>query len=142
MDCIFCKIIKGEIPCRKIYEDDFTLAFLDIAEDVDGHTVVIPKKHMENILDCDVGTMHHVMDAVQRISIHYVENCGFTGVNLLNASGESAGQSVSHLHFHLIPRKPADGIDVWPKFTGSRLPVEQIHSLLEMGGDTDAAGNK
>lgn len=131
MDCIFCKIINGELPSRKIYEDDFTLAFLDVAEDVDGHTLVVPKKHVKSILDCDLETLHHVMDTVRKVSAHYTENCGYTGVNLLNASGESAQQSVPHLHFHLIPRREADGVDTWPQFTGSRLPIEEMHQLLK-----------
>lgn len=135
MNCIFCKIISGEIPSRKIYEDDFTLAFLDAAEDVDGHTLVIPKKHVQNIFDCDPETLHHVLDMVQKVSAHYAENCGYTGVNLLNASGQTAGQSVPHFHIHVIPRKNADGIDAWPNFTGSRLPAEQIHSILKMKGE-------
>ena len=75
-DCIFCKIIKGEIPGMKIYEDDYTYAFLDIAKDVDGHTLVIPKKHVESLLECDSETMTHVMETVQKISRHYVDDCG------------------------------------------------------------------
>ena len=71
-DCIFCKIIKGEIPCYKIYEDEYTFAFLDIAGDVDGHTLVIPKKHCKNILDCDEKTLEYVMKTVQKISKHFL----------------------------------------------------------------------
>lgn len=113
-ECIFCKIIKGEIPSYKIYEDDYVYAFLDIACDCYGHTLVVPKKHCENVLDCDSVSLAHVLPAVQKISRHFVEDCGFDGVNVLNASGASAEQSVFHLHFHIIPRKANDGIHSWP----------------------------
>ena len=111
MDCVFCKIISGDIPSFKIYEDEYTLAFMDIAKDVDGHIVVIPKAHIKSILDCDVGTLNHLMFTVKKIANHLVDNCGYDGVNLLNASDESAGQSVPHFHIHIIPRKNNDGID-------------------------------
>ena len=74
-DCIFCKIIKGEIPSFKIYEDDYTYAFLDIAKDMDGHTLVIPKNHCRSILECSAEDLGHVMETVQKISRHYIEDC-------------------------------------------------------------------
>lgn len=112
-NCIFCKILKGDVPSYKIYEDDKTYAFLDIANDSYGHTVVIPKKHCTNVLDCDETDFQAVMAAVQKISRHYVNDCGFTGVNILNASGKSAQQSVFHLHIHIIPRMTGDGLNTW-----------------------------
>ena len=130
--CIFCKIIKGEIPSYKIYEDEYTYAFLDIAKDVDGHTLVIPKKHVENILDCDNETLHHVMDTVKKIANHYVDNCGYNGVNILNANDKSAQQSVFHLHFHIIPRKNEDGIDAFPHFNGANHPLDEMHNKLKL----------
>ena len=113
-DCIFCKIIKGEIPSYKIYEDDKTYAFLDIKRDTIGHTLVIPKQHCTNILDCDEEYLSAVANAVKKISNHYVDNCGFSGVNIINASGVSAQQTVFHFHVHIIPRKDDDGMDLWP----------------------------
>ncbi len=113
-DCIFCKIVKGEVPSYKIYEDDYVLAFLDIAGDCYGHTLVVPKKHCVNVLDCDKVTLAHILPAVQKIANHFVDDCGFDGVNIFNASGASAEQSVFHLHFHIIPRKENDGIHAWP----------------------------
>lgn len=113
-DCIFCKIIKGEIPSHKIYEDDMTYAFLDIARDSYGHTLVIPKKHCANVLDCANKYLEAVSKTVKKIAVHYTQDCGFDGVNILNASGESAQQTVFHLHFHIVPRKKDDGIDMWP----------------------------
>ena len=131
-DCIFCRIVNQEIPCMKIYEDTHTLVFLDIAEDVDGHMLAVPKKHVKNLLDCDADTLRHLMDIVKKIAVYCVENCGYEGVNLLNASGESAGQSVSHFHIHIIPRKENDGIDAWPSFKGSQKPLYELHRILAM----------
>ena len=132
MDCIFCKIVDGEIPSRKIYENEHAMVFMDIAKDVDGHMVAIPKKHVKSLLDCDNDTLHHLMDAVKEISAHCVNKCGYEGVNLLNASDESAGQSVPHFHIHIIPRKSNDGIDAWPQFSGANYEIEEIYRKLKM----------
>jgi len=132
MDCIFCKIIKGDIPCYKIYEDEHTLAFLDIAKDVDGHTLVIPKKHITNILDSDAETLNHVMNTVKLISNHYVDNCGFSGVNILINNGSSAEQAVPHLHMHIIPRLENDNIYVYPKFEGAKYSLEETLKKLKI----------
>lgn len=129
-DCIFCKIIKGEIPSCKIYEDDKVYAFLDIACDAVGHTLVIPKKHCTNVLDCDKQYLDAVIEAVQKISKHYVEDCGFEGVNIINASGESAQQSVFHLHFHIVPRKSNDGLNLWPLNDKQEMDLQAICKKL------------
>ncbi len=131
-DCIFCKIIKGDIPSYKIYEDEFTYAFLDIACDTVGHTLVIPKKHCTNVLDCDAESLSHVMATVQKIAKHYVDNCGFSGVNVLNASGKSAEQTVFHLHFHVIPRKDNDGVSAWPFHDKLDLDLADLHNQLKL----------
>ena len=131
-DCIFCKIIKGDIPCMKIYEDEHTIAFMDIAKDVDGHMLVIPKKHVTDIFDADEQTLHHVMDTVKKVADHCVADCGYEGVNILNANSPCAGQTVFHLHFHLIPRKTGDSIPGFPKFSGALQPIEQMHQKLKM----------
>ncbi|MDE6594776.1 MAG: HIT family protein [Oscillospiraceae bacterium] len=130
MDCIFCKIVSGQVPCMKVYEDEHTLVFMDIAGDVDGHMVAIPKKHIENILDCDTESLNQLMLAVKKVSNHCVENCGFDGVNLLNASDSSAGQSVPHFHIHIIPRKKNDGIDAWPKFEGAKEDLTEMWNKI------------
>lgn len=132
MSCIFCKIINGEIPSYKVYEDEYTLVFMDIAKDVDGHMVAIPKKHVKNILDCDEITLNNLIKTIKKISNYCVEKCGYDGVNLLNASDESAGQSVAHLHFHIIPRKKNDGIDAWPKFDGAKKEINEIYEKIKI----------
>lgn len=131
-NCIFCKIIAGEIPGMKIYEDEYTYAFLDIAKDVDGHTLVIPKKHSESLLECDSETLGHVMDSVKKISSHYVKNCEYEGVNLFNCTNECAGQSVFHFHMHIIPRKSGDGIKGVPSFDGAKNPLEETLGKLKI----------
>lgn len=130
MDCVFCGIVSGEIPCMKVYEDEHALVFMDIAKDVDGHMVAIPKKHVGNILDCDEETLTQLMLAVKRVCNRCVGEGGYDGVNLLNASDASAGQSVPHFHMHLIPRKKNDGIDAWPSFQGAQEELSDVWQRL------------
>ncbi|MBQ7307587.1 MAG: HIT family protein [Clostridia bacterium] len=130
-NCVFCKIIKGEIPSYKIYEDENTLAFLDISKDIDGHTLVIPKNHCKNMLDCEDETLSKVIQTVKKVSNHYVNDCGYDGVNILNANNEASGQSVFHLHFHIIPRKKDDNENAWPKFSGAKNTLEDTHNKLK-----------
>ena len=132
MDCVFCKIVNGDIHSLKVYEDEHTLVFMDIAKDVDGHMIAIPKKHVKCILDCDTETLCHLMVTVKKISNHCIDDCGYEGVNLLNASDESAGQSVPHFHIHIIPRKSGDGIDAWPKFDGANHEIEELFQKLRI----------
>lgn len=126
MDCIFCNIAAGRLPCKKVYEDAHALVFMDIAGDVDGHMLAIPKQHAETIFDCDAETLGRLMSAVKFVSDRCAEKCGYDGVNLLHASGGSAGQTVPHFHIHIIPRKAGDGIDAWPKFEGAKTSVDEI----------------
>lgn len=130
--CIFCDIIKGEIPSFKIYEDEYTYAFLDIAGDVYGHTLVIPKKHCENILDADSETLSHVMNSVSKIANHYVDKCGFAGVNLINCSGKDAEQSVYHLHMHILPRQTDDNLKIYPTLSKQNFDMQDICDKLHM----------
>ncbi len=110
-DCLFCKIVVGDVPCTKIYEDDNVLAFLDIAPLAKGHCLVIPKKHAEFI--CDVTEIGYVAEIVQKIAKALSELND--GVNVLQNNGKSAGQLVPHVHFHLIPRNDNDSVslDSW-----------------------------
>lgn len=110
-DCIFCKIVAGEIPCKKVYEDNDVLAFLDISGDYKDHTLVIPKRHCTNILDASSCKLTACAKALNKISNTYIQK-GYHGVNVFNNSGECSGQSVMHLHFHIIPRKNGDGYNI------------------------------
>lgn len=132
MDCVFCKIVRGGLPCKKVYEDAHSLVIMDIAGDVDGHMLALPKKHCESIFDCEEESLSALMHAVKRVAGHLTEHCGYDGVNLLNASGGSAGQSVPHFHIHLIPRKAGDGIDAWPAFKGATAGIDEIWEKIKL----------
>ena len=103
-DCIFCKIIEGKIPSAKVYEDDDVLAFLDISQTTEGHTLVVPKEHYDNFLATPKDIMHKVMDVAQRIGQAEIMVPGAKGINILSNVNKEAGQSVFHFHVHVIPR--------------------------------------
>lgn len=113
-NCVFCKIVNDELPSFKIYEDKFTFAFLDNSGDFYGHILVVPKKHYENVFDCSKTMLGHLMNATKKICNHLVNECGFSGVNILNSNGKSAEQTVFHLHIHLIPRMENDNFKIFP----------------------------
>lgn len=102
--CVFCEIIAGNIPGAKVYEDDDVLAILDLSQVTRGHTLVMPKKHYANLIEADEETVLKCMKVIHRLSAQLVKNTGASGLNVLNNCGAVAGQSVEHLHFHLIPR--------------------------------------
>ena len=104
MDCIFCKIINKEIPGKIVYEDDVCLAFLDLSQTTLGHTLVIPKKHYDSILECDKDTLGHVMNVAKDIANSYELKLNAKGFNILTNVHEVAGQTVHHFHVHIIPR--------------------------------------
>ena len=103
-ECIFCKIVSGEIPCYKVYEDDDVLAFLDISQTTPGHTLVVSKKHYKNLLYVPKDILAKVMGAAQRVAQAQVASLGAKGVNIINNTNEIAGQTVMHFHVHVIPR--------------------------------------
>ena len=105
MDCLFCKIVAGEIPCHKVYEDDRTIAFLDIYPICVGHTLVIPKAHATHVLDASLGDAYAMMAAVKKIAPLILQAADADGFNLAMNNGESAGQEIPHTHFHIMPRK-------------------------------------
>lgn len=102
--CIFCEIIKGNIPSTKIYEDNDVIAILDIAQTTKGHTLVMPKKHFDSILDVDKDTLGKLINVTQDLSKKITTNLQANGFNLLVNTNEVAGQTVKHLHIHIIPR--------------------------------------
>ena len=101
MDCLFCKIINGDIPCFKIYENDDVLAFLDINPDTDGHTLIIPKKHFTDLDDIDLKTLESINKASKEIKKMLEEKLGCIGISLLQNNGSC--QEVKHYHLHLKP---------------------------------------
>lgn len=130
-DCIFCSIAKGEKPSYKLYEDNNTIAFLDINPVSNGHLLVVPKQHFENIFDVPNDILANLSRTFSAMANLCRDKLGATGVNILNASGKDAQQTVFHLHFHIVPRYENDGLDLWPHGTAPALkPVNDIHKLL------------
>lgn len=116
-DCLFCKIIKGDIPCTKVYEDAFSFAFLSINPNNHGHTIVIPKRHCRNMLDMEEVTASTLALAVRRISKGVHKGMKADGVNIIMNNEVLAGQVIFHAHFHIIPRFTNDGLKIWDKST-------------------------
>ncbi len=108
-DCIFCLIAAGKIPAKKVYEDSKVLAFLDINPVTEGHTLVIPKTHHENISDIPDAELGVVFKAVKKIATNLKEKLGADGLNIMQNNGKVAGQEIPHFHVHIIPRKINDG---------------------------------
>ena len=102
-NCIFCAIAEGEIPSFKVYEDDVALAYLDINPFSFGHTLVIPKVHTEGLLDTPDETLAAVLARVKKIAAHIKTALPCDGFNILQNNGPAAGQTVPHLHFHIVP---------------------------------------
>lgn len=103
-NCIFCKIANKEIPGKIVYEDDICLAFLDLSQTTNGHTLVIPKKHYKNFLEVDDDVLCHLIKVTKKIANQIVINLDAKGVNILTNANEIAGQTVMHFHLHIIPR--------------------------------------
>lgn len=109
-DCVFCKIIEGEIPSYKVYEDDKTVAFLDAEPVSKGHTLVIPKEHVENIHDAE--GMEYMWDSIVKVANAVKEAFDAKGINIDQNNGAVAGQEVFHMHFHVTPRYTGDEIEL------------------------------
>lgn len=107
-DCIFCKIIAGEMPAATVYEDESTIAFLDISPITRGHTLVVPREHCETILDAPDASLKETILAVAGVARAMKTALGAVAVSVTQANGELAGQVVPHVHFHVIPRCPED----------------------------------
>lgn len=103
-DCIFCKIINGEIPSAKVYEDEHVYAFLDISQVTKGHTLIIPKEHKENVFELTSDQAARLFEVVPKIAQAIKKEFQVEGLNILNNNGAVAGQTVFHSHIHLLPR--------------------------------------
>ena len=124
-DCIFCKIVTGEIPAWIVDEDERTIAFMDIAPATRGHALVIPRAHSSDLLSVSPEDLSAVAIAAQRLARHARERLGAEGINLLNSCGRSAWQTVFHFHVHVIPRYEGDPLKLpW-------VPVEGDKALIQ-----------
>ena len=121
-DCIFCKIIEGEIPSHKVYEDENVIAFLDTNPTSKGHTLVVPKEHVENIHEA--SGMDYIWDPIVKVSNAVKDAFNPEGININQNNGEVAGQEVMHMHFHVTPR-----------YTGDEIEIEYNREELENGDE-------
>ncbi len=127
---IFAKILRGELPCHKVYEDDKTLAFLDIMPRAEGHTLVLPKAPARNILDAAPDDLAHVMRTVQKVARAGIKAFGAQGVTIQQFNESAGGQVVFHLHVHVIPRR--EGVTLKPPASERAKPevlAEQAKKL-------------
>ena len=131
-DCIFCKIAAGQIPSEKVYEDEVVLAFMDIGPISDGHTLVIPKRHCENIDSCSSELLSQVAERLGKIAKAVKKTLNCDGYNVLCNNGRAAGQLVNHLHFHIIPRNAGDGVfNRWPSFEYPEGKARQLAEAIK-----------
>ena len=134
-DCVFCKIIDGQLPSMKIDEDDATLTFMDIHPLSSGHCLVVPKHHVATIFEADVRDLEAVMVTAKRVALAIRESLRPDGLNMFQANGAAAFQSVPHFHLHLIPRWANDGKGFdWKLVPGHRDQImkagERVRALL------------
>ncbi|MEW5805126.1 MAG: HIT family protein [Patescibacteria group bacterium] len=132
-DCVFCKIVSGEIPSIKIFEDEKTLAFLDINPLTYGHCLIIPKEHYEDVFDIPFDGLKTVISNAKTLANNIKSSLSAKGVNLVNASGEAAGQSVPHFHIHIIPRYEDDKLEFnqWWQSKAKQAGPEELKKLAE-----------
>ena len=134
---IFAKILRGELPCHKVYEDDKALAFLDIMPRAPGHTLVIPKARARNLLDVAPGDLAHVITVTQKIAKAAIKVFDADGVTLQQFNEAAGGQVVFHLHFHVVPRRA--GIAMKPPATVKEEPAVLSDQALRLAAALRAA---
>ena len=114
-ECLFCKIVKGELPSSKLYEDGDTLAFLDLFPVNKGHSLVISKEHYENIFDVPANILSKVSSVMKDVADAVKKGVNADGISIAQSNGKDAGQVVPHIHFHVMPRFKDDGLKLWPQ---------------------------
>jgi histidine triad (HIT) family protein len=132
-DCIFCKIIKGEIPSFKILENNKVFCFLDINPLSRGHILVVPKEHYQDIFDIPEKELQEIISIAKELAHKVKKGLGAQGVNLINASGETAEQSVFHFHLHIVPRYKNDGLEMnkWWQSKAQKMDFGELKNLAE-----------
>jgi histidine triad (HIT) family protein len=125
---VFAKILRGELPCHKVYEDEHTLAFMDIMPRVDGHVLVIPKAPARNVLDVSEEALARTMASVQKVARAVQKAMGADGLTVQQFNESAGGQVVFHLHVHILPRW--DGVSLRPH-TGETAPNDKLAALAE-----------
>ena len=132
-DCIFCKIIQGEIPATKVYEDEKVLAFMDINPLNDGHTLIVPKRHAETIFEIDSQDLIATIKVAQKLAIAIKKALDSDGMIVVQLNNKAAGQMVPHLHIHLIPRWENDGLQIgkWEMKPGDMEKIKDIAEKIK-----------
>lgn len=128
MDCLFCKIVAGEVPAERVYEDAHTLAFLDITPVNPGHTLVVPKKHAADVFEIEEEEWKAVMHTARTVAHMLEKALGAHGVNVTTNNRPAAGQVVFHSHVHVIPRFDGDGFQNWK---GTLYAAGEAHEVAE-----------
>ncbi len=131
-NCVICKLVSDELPSWIIYEDEDVICFLPLEVEAFGHTVIAPKPHYADLFSAPAEVINRLFAVIQKVGLHLKTALDATGINLLHASGASAGQSVPHLHFHLIPRFDGDGLDAWPKFPQTQQNKDELLKKLRL----------
>lgn len=131
MECIFCKIIKKEIPAKIVYEDAKFLAFLDIEPNTYGHTLVIPKEHADNFSSLSSEAAGALIQAVHHVAPQLVKLLGADAYNLAINNGRAAGQLVEHAHWHIIPRWIDDNLIHWPHSQAAKEHLDETFAKLQ-----------
>jgi histidine triad (HIT) family protein len=126
-NCVFCAIAEGEIPSFKVYEDDFVLAYLDINPFSKGHTLVIPKEHSSGLIETSDETLAVLISRVKKVANHLKNVLPCDGFNILQNNGEAAGQTVMHIHFHIVPRYGKEEIT----FNSQKGDMEELKALAD-----------
>ena len=130
-DCLFCKIVAGEIPSQRVDEDEHTVAFMDINPGTRGHALVVPRRHAANLLEIDPDELAATALAAQRLAQRVVQRLDADGVNLINSCGRAAWQTVFHLHIHVIPRYIDDPLRLpWLPSAGDPDQIAATAELL------------
>jgi histidine triad (HIT) family protein len=130
-DCIFCKIIAGELPGQIIDQDERTVAFMDISPATRGHTLVVPRRHARDLLEIEAGDLAATIQGAQRIARRITERLRPDGVNLLNSCGRAAWQTVFHFHIHVIPRYADDPLQLpWTPAPGDADEIAAVADQL------------
>jgi histidine triad (HIT) family protein len=130
-DCVFCRIVRGELPASKVYEDEHTLAFLNIMAGNPGHTLVIAKPHRENIYTLEDELAEAVIRTSTRVARAVRQAAGCEGVTLFQANEVAGGQTVFHFHLHVLPRTTGDSLPgVWPATAPTRTELDEMAERL------------
>lgn len=129
--CVFCKIVAGTIPCFKLYEDELTFAFLDINPGNEGHALAIPKAHYADVYAMPPALLGAVAQTAQRVAVAVQKTLGPDGLNLVQANGKGAEQSVFHFHLHVLPRKIGDELKLnWGHRPGDMARIKELHARI------------